>query len=103
MQNIDLSIDIKRYVDYNNDRSIPTLYHTMKGVASTMYRINKGKLSVAMLNAGVDTSKRLAEVSGVSVNTISRLHNGGSVKLHTLQRLAKTLGVDPAELIEEVR
>lgn len=50
-----------------------------------MYRINKGKLSVAMLNAGVDTSKRLAELSGVSVNTISRLNNGGSVKLPTLQ------------------
>ena len=53
-----------------------------------MYRINKGKLSVAMLNAGVDTSKRLAELSGVSVNTISRLNNGGSVKLPTLQAMA---------------
>ena len=65
-----------------------------------MYRINKGKLSVAMLNAGVGTSKQLAELSGVSVNTISRLHNGGSIKLPTLQRLTEALNVDPIELIE---
>lgn len=66
-------------------------------------RISIPKLSVAMIHAGIGTSRKLAEVSGVSVNTISRLHNGGSVKLHTLQRLAETLGVDPAELIEEAR
>ena len=75
----------------------------MKGVASTMYRINKGKLSVAMLNAGVDTSKRLAELSGVSVNTISRLNNGGSVKLPTLQAMAEALNCNPVELVEEAR
>lgn len=66
-----------------------------------MLKISISKLSVAMVNAGIDSSKRLAEVSGVSVNTISRLRNGGSVKLPTLRTLAEALGVDPAELIEE--
>ncbi len=65
-------------------------------------KINITKLSVAMIHANISTAKRLAEVSGVSVNTISRMHNGGSVKLPTLQRLSVALGVDPAELIEEV-
>lgn len=63
-------------------------------------KISIPKMSVAMINAGIGSSKRLAEVSGVSVNTISRLRNGGSVKLPTLQRLAAALGVSPADLIE---
>lgn len=64
-------------------------------------RISIPKLSVAMINADIGTSKQLAAVSGVSVNTISRLHNGGSVKLPTLRRLAAALNCDPAELIEK--
>ena len=64
-------------------------------------RISISKLSVAMIRAGIGTSRKLAEASGVSVNTISRLHNGGSVKLPTLQRLSEALHIDPAELIEE--
>lgn len=55
-----------------------------------------------MLNAGITSIKELAAVSGVSINTISRSNNGGTVKLATLGRIAKALGVDPAELLEEV-
>ena len=65
-----------------------------------MLKISISKLSVAMVNAGIDSSKRLAEVSGVSVNTISRLRNGGSVKLPTLRLLAEALDVDPADILE---
>ena len=54
-----------------------------------------------MLNAGISSIKELAAVSGVSINTISRSNNGGSVKLPTLGRIAKALGVDPAELLKE--
>lgn len=68
-----------------------------------MYRISKNKLSKAMLASGVDSSKRLSELSGVSVNTISRLNNGGSVKLPTIRALAMVLNCNPAELIEEGR
>ena len=53
-----------------------------------------------MLNAGVGSSKDLAALSGVSVNTISRLNNGGSVKLPTLQAMAAALKCDPADILE---
>lgn len=64
-------------------------------------RISKSKLALAMLNAGITSIKDLAEVSGVSINTLSRSNNGGSVKLPTLGRIARALGVDPADIIEE--
>jgi len=64
-------------------------------------KLNKNKLGLAMLNAGVDSIRDLAAASGVSINTISRSNNGGTVKLATLRRLADALGVDPAELIAE--
>lgn len=65
-----------------------------------MMKISISKLSVAMVNAGIDSSKRLAEVAGVSVNTISRLRNGGSAKITTLWRLAEALGVSPSDILE---
>lgn len=65
-----------------------------------MLKISIPKLSIAMVNAGIDSSKRLAELAGVSVNTISRLRNGGSAKLHTLRKLAEALGVSPADILE---
>ncbi len=66
-------------------------------------RIGKNKLALAMLNAKIESIRDLAAVSGVSINTISRSNNGGSVKLTTLRRLAAALNCDPAELLEEVR
>lgn len=66
-------------------------------------RISKNKLALAMLNAGISSIKELAAKSGVSINTISRSNNGGTVKLPTLARIAKALDVEPADLIEEVR
>lgn len=65
-------------------------------------KIGKNKLGLAMLNAGVDSIRDLAAASGVSINTISRSNNGGTVKLATLRRIAAALNVDPAELLEEV-
>lgn len=64
-------------------------------------KISIAKLTAAMVNAGIDSSKQLAEVAAVSVNTISRLRNGGSVKLPTLRKLADALGVSPMDLIGE--
>ena len=64
-------------------------------------KLNKNKLGLAMLNAGVDSIRDLSAASGVSINTISRSNNGGTVKLAPLRRLADALGVDPAELIAE--
>lgn len=63
--------------------------------------ISKTKLSYAMLNANINTGKHLAEKANVSVNTISRLLNGGSAKICTVRKLAYALNVDPLEIIEE--
>lgn len=65
-------------------------------------RISKNRLALAMLNVGIESIRDWAAVSGVSINTISRSNNGGTVKLGTLRRLAAALCVDPAELLEEV-
>ena len=67
-----------------------------------MYRINKKLLGVAMLNAGVKSAKELAALAGIGVNSVSRLNNGGSVKLATIKALANALGVDPEEILEGV-
>ena len=67
----------------------------------TFSRVNRKVLSLKMLEAGIDSAKELAAVSGVSVNTISRSNNGGSMKLATLRRLAAALNCKPADLLEE--
>ena len=66
-----------------------------------MYKISKNLLGIAMLRAGVTCYKNLAERAGVSVNTVSRLINGGSATLPTLRALGSALGIDPAEIIEK--
>ncbi len=66
-----------------------------------MFRINRNKLKLAMLNAGIPHSKDLAAKAGVSVNTVSRIINGGGTKISTFGKLATALGVDPAEIIQE--
>lgn len=63
--------------------------------------ISTTKLSVAMLNAGIDSAKKLAESAGVSVNTISRINNGGGAKVPTVRKLAAALGVNPADIVKE--
>ena len=64
-----------------------------------MYKLSKNKLGIAMLNAKVKSARDLAVLAGVSVNTVSRINNGGRA---TAQALARALGVTPAELLEEV-
>ena len=66
-----------------------------------MYKISKRNLGVAKLNAGVKSDKDLAVLAGVSVNTISRINNGGRATLPTVQAIATALGCVPAELLEE--
>jgi transcriptional regulator with XRE-family HTH domain len=66
-----------------------------------MYRISKNALGIAMLRAGITSYKNLAGRAGVSVNTVSRIINGGSASLPTLQAFGKALGVDPLEIMEK--
>lgn len=66
-------------------------------------KISRKKLSLVMIRAGVNSSKQLANLAGVSENTISRINNGASAKLSTVQRLSCALGVSPEEIISEVQ
>ena len=46
--------------------------------------------------------RELEEISGVSYNTVWRLENGKTgAQPRTIRKIARALGVDPAELIEE--
>ena len=45
------------------------------------------------------TQAELAERAGVRRSTIARLEGGREARMHTLSRLAKALGVEPAELL----
>ena len=66
-----------------------------------MYKISKNLLGIDMFRAGITSHKDLAERAGVSVNTVSRIVNGGSAKLPTLRALCNALGVDVTEIIEK--
>jgi transcriptional regulator with XRE-family HTH domain len=45
------------------------------------------------------TQAELAERAGLRRSTIARLEGGQEARMHTLSRLAKALGVEPAELL----
>lgn len=66
-----------------------------------MYKPDKQKVLVKMAEAGIGSYQELARRTGVCVNTISRLNNGGSAQFATLQALAGALNCKPAELLEE--
>lgn len=66
-----------------------------------MYKPDKQKMLVKMAEAGIGSYRELAARTGVSVNTISRLNNGGSAQFVTLQALAGALNCEPADLLEE--
>ena len=46
------------------------------------------------------TQAELHEASGVGMNTLSRLENGGEANARTVRRLARALDVSPYELTE---
>ncbi len=46
------------------------------------------------------TQAELHEASGVGMNTLSRLENGGEATARTVRRLARALGVSPYDLTE---
>lgn len=63
-------------------------------------RINRVKL-VAELTRRDMTQKRLAELSGVSRATINYIRAGKSCTDKVGQKIAKALGVDVTEIIED--
>lgn len=64
-------------------------------------KINKTKMATCMLRRGFSTQKELAKKSGLNENTVSNLMRGLPGKLETVGRLAKALGIDPVEILED--
>jgi len=69
----------------------------MQAVATT------GKKLRRLRRGGAMTQQQLAEVSGVSPSTIVAIERGDRPNPHpgTLGKLAKALGVSPADLLED--
>lgn len=63
-------------------------------------KINGAKLEMLTAQKGL-TFKRLAELSGVTPQSISTIKLRGTCMAKTLVKLANALEVDPADLIAE--
>lgn len=63
-------------------------------------RIGKIKLVIALTQKEM-TQKQLAELSGLSRSTINGIKAGRSCTTETAGRIAKALGVDVVEILEE--
>lgn len=61
---------------------------------------DKGKLSVAMARACLNTYD-LAKEANMPIPTVNNVISGRSVKPATIGRIARALGVDVTELIED--
>lgn len=64
-------------------------------------RIDRVKFVAAMARADVN-GIQLAKIARISRCTITAVKTGKSCRKETVDKLAAALGVDPAELIEEV-
>ena len=65
-------------------------------------RIDRVKLIAEMARRDV-TSTRLAEAAGVSRVTVSALRCGKTCTAETAGKIARALGVDVTEIVEEVK
>lgn len=63
-------------------------------------RINKSKLEIAMARAELNRNT-LAEKAGMPIPTICNVYTRGTCKPATAGRIAKALGVDVTEIIED--
>lgn len=62
-------------------------------------KVEKAKLTLAMARACVSTQD-LAAAAGVSTQTVNAALRGQNVRPAVLGRLARALGVDPAEIMD---
>lgn len=62
-------------------------------------KLNKQKLNLALCRACKTLSDLRAE--GLSPQTLARAKRGEDVKTSTLGKIARALGVDPVEIIEQ--
>lgn len=62
-------------------------------------RVDRNKLELIMAKKGLN-QKKLAEVSGVSRQSLSYTMNGRNCRPELLGKISKALGVEPEEIIE---
>ena len=67
-----------------------------------MVRIDRVKLIALMARRAI-RAKELAEVSGVSRVTITAIRGGKSCMGETAEKIARALGVDVTEIMEDVQ
>ena len=63
-------------------------------------RANYKRVQLAMMRACIDP-KQLQRTAGISYPAVKRVMNAEPVKLSTLGKVAKALGVDPSEIVEK--
>lgn len=63
-------------------------------------RVDKGKLEIAMARAELNRNT-LAEKADMPVPTVCNVYSRGTCKPATAGRIAKALGVDVTEIIED--
>ena len=64
-----------------------------------LMKANCKQVQLAMMRACIDP-KRLQREAGISYAAVKRVMNAEPVKLSTIGKVARALGVDPAELVE---
>ena len=63
-------------------------------------RINRKKLAALMIDKDFNAN-RLSEQSDLSRVTVSGIRTGKSCSKETVEKIARALNVDPAELLED--
>ncbi len=62
-------------------------------------KIDAKRLRLAATIAGIDTDKKLAEISGVDERTIRNIRANGSCSFDVWNKLASSIGCNPIDLL----
>lgn len=65
--------------------------------------ISKRKIDCAMVRAGIYTFSELAKKAEICAPVLTAVRNRGTCKPKTAAKLARALGVDVAEIMEEAK
>lgn len=66
-------------------------------------KISISKLERCMIRAEIYTMSALAKMVGVSPQSMSTIKQRGTCRMETAGKIARALGVDVAEIMEEVK
>jgi len=74
-------------------------YDCVFALEVSVLKANKRKLELAMARSCMNTAD-LVSVAAMPEPTVKKVLSGRSVRPGTLGRIAKALGIDPAELVD---